>query len=194
MENKSTDRRVQRTRRLLLDALVAQILEKGYESVTVQDIIDHANVGRSTFYAHFQDKEDLLLSGFEILRGEFEKHLMGEGNNIEDPWGFSLIIFRHIQVNPKLFKIMVGKQGNAMILQRFIKYLTMMVNSHIKTELPLKARELIPPEVLSLYIIGSLTALLTWWVDNDIPYTAERMNEMYQQLTQPGVEALFKMN
>jgi AcrR family transcriptional regulator len=50
------DRRILRTRRSLLDALVGLILEKGYEAVTVQDVIDRADVGRSTFYAHFHDK------------------------------------------------------------------------------------------------------------------------------------------
>jgi hypothetical protein len=48
MAAKTPDRRVQRTRKLLQDALIALVLEKGYEAVTVQDIIDHANVGRST--------------------------------------------------------------------------------------------------------------------------------------------------
>src|SRR5690242_13310 len=67
-QQKAPDRRIQRTRQLLLDSLIQLILEKGYESITVQDIIDRANVGRSTFYSHFQDKEDLLLSGFESMR------------------------------------------------------------------------------------------------------------------------------
>ena len=57
MATKAPDRRVQRTRKLLQDALMALILEKGYEAVTIQDIIDRANVGRSTFYAHFLDKQ-----------------------------------------------------------------------------------------------------------------------------------------
>jgi AcrR family transcriptional regulator len=62
------DRRVQRTNQLLRAALVSLIQEKGYENITVQNIIDRANVGRATFYAHFENKEDLLVSGFEDLR------------------------------------------------------------------------------------------------------------------------------
>ena len=62
------DRRVQRTRELLRGALFSLIREKGFEVLTVQDIIDRANVGRATFYAHFDNKEDLLLSGFDVLR------------------------------------------------------------------------------------------------------------------------------
>jgi AcrR family transcriptional regulator len=64
MVARNDDRRVQRTRQLLRTALVPLIEENGFEALTVQDIIDRANVGRATFYAHFDKKEDLLVSGF----------------------------------------------------------------------------------------------------------------------------------
>src|SRR6266542_5467464 len=68
MEAKAPDRRVQRTRQLLQGALMSLIQEKGYEALTVQDILDRANAGRATFYAHFDDKEDLLVSRLDGLR------------------------------------------------------------------------------------------------------------------------------
>ena len=74
MKKIQMDRRIQRTRQLLHEALIELIQEKGYEAVTVQDILDRANLGRSTFYLHYRDKEELLLSGFERLRDEFEAH------------------------------------------------------------------------------------------------------------------------
>jgi len=78
MAVKAEDRRVRRTRTLLQDALIALILEKGYEAVTVQDIIDRADVGRSTFYAHFLDKQQLLLSRVEELHAFLaQQHAQG---------------------------------------------------------------------------------------------------------------------
>ena len=68
MTAKAEDRRVQRTRALLLSALLDLIVEQGYEEITVQDIVDRANVGRSTFYAHFLDKRELLLTGVDGLQ------------------------------------------------------------------------------------------------------------------------------
>src|SRR5919198_534909 len=65
---RAVDRRIQRTQQLLRSALMSLIQEKGFESLSVQDIIDRANVGRATFYAHFDNKEDLLASGIEELR------------------------------------------------------------------------------------------------------------------------------
>ena len=190
MEKKGIDRRIQRTRQLLLDALVAIILEKGYEAVTVQDIIDRANVGRSTFYAHFQDKEDLFLSGFENLRSQFEQHLAGDGKEPNNPWALSLIIFEHVQANQRLFKAMIGKQSQGAMTRHFNQYLAALIRGHIKGQMPEKAREQVPPDVLAQVIVSSLMALLTWWLDNDLPYTAARMTEMYQALIRPGVEAL----
>ena len=60
MESRKVDRRIQRTRQLLDDALIELILEKGYDKITVQNIVDQANAGRSTFYSHFLDKDDLM--------------------------------------------------------------------------------------------------------------------------------------
>jgi AcrR family transcriptional regulator len=191
MEKKTMDRRIQRTRQLLLDALVALILEKGYEDITVQDIIDRANVGRSTFYAHFQDKEDLFLSGFESLRDQFEAHLLG-GAESTNPWALSLILFEHVQASQRLFKAMMGKQSRGGMTQHFNKYLVVLLRSHMKQQMPPKAREKVPPEVMAQLVVSTLTALLTWWLDNDLPYTAERMNQMYEMVMRPGIEALLQ--
>jgi AcrR family transcriptional regulator len=66
------DRRVARTRRALYEALIRLIKRKGYAALTVQEIIDEADIGRATFYAHYRGKDDLLRGGFERLRGELK--------------------------------------------------------------------------------------------------------------------------
>src|SRR5687768_18535965 len=62
---KKTDARVRRTRDALGDALVALMQEKPFDTITVQDVLDRAKVGRSTFYSHYSDKDDLLMSDAE---------------------------------------------------------------------------------------------------------------------------------
>ena len=194
MEKKVTDRRIQRTRQLLQDAMLVLILEKGYEAVTVQDVIDHANVGRSTFYAHFQDKEDLFLSEFETMRTQFEQHLMSQTVTDESPWGLSLMMFQHAQSQHQLYKALVGKQGGSVALAHFQKYLTSLLREHLEPQFLRKKNVPISPEVLAYYLVSSFMALLTWWLDHDLPYPAERINDIYRQLTQPGVEAIIKEN
>ena len=68
----SMDRRSARTRRALHEALISLILRKGYDGITIQEIIDEADIGRATFYAHYRGKEDLLRGGFEALRAELK--------------------------------------------------------------------------------------------------------------------------
>jgi AcrR family transcriptional regulator len=81
------DRRVRRTRRILIEALIQLILEKGYSRITVQDILDRADVGRSTFYSHFRDQEALLVACFDSLRDELRGEIdaMTPGASQPDP-------------------------------------------------------------------------------------------------------------
>jgi AcrR family transcriptional regulator len=184
------DRRIQRTRQLLQDALVALILEKGYEATTVQDVIDRANVGRSTFYAHFQDKEDLFLSGFEHLRSQFEEHLLGQSITETSPWELSLVMFQHAQGYQRVYKALIGERSGPIVLAQIQKYLLTLIGEHLRPQLPAGKKGVIPLEILTLYVVSSLTTLLTWWLDHDMPYPAEEINNMFRQLTQPALEAM----
>lgn len=190
MAEKNEDRRIQRTRKLLQEAMLALILEKSYEEVTVQDVIDRANVGRSTFYAHFQGKEDLLLSEFETFQSMFEHHLLSQPATDTSPWSLSLVMFQHAQGNLQLYKALAGKQGGSPALAYLQKYLSALLRVHLKQQSSKKENILVPPDILAHYLVSSFMSLLTWWLDNNLPYSAERMNDMFRQLTQPGVEAV----
>src|SRR5262245_3678348 len=95
-----TDRRVRRTRELLRNAFVSLVHEKGYDRITVQDILDRADVGRSTFYAHFRDKEDLLRSGFEDVHAALaaEKEAAERQSGRDTPFLQPLLaVFQHVE-------------------------------------------------------------------------------------------------
>ena len=190
MEKRMEDRRIQRTRKLLQDALLALILEKGYDAVTIQDVLDRANVGRSTFYAHFQDKEALFLSEFEALRTLFENHLSGQSMTDADTWQLSLMMFLHAQSQHELYRALAGKQGGSIVLAHLQKYLYLLLSDHLKPHLANQKDAPVPLEILTQYLVSSFLSLLVWWLDHDMPYSAERMNDMFRQLTQPGVETI----
>jgi len=76
--NDKNDRRSQRTRQLISDAFVELLLEKGYEAMSIRDVIERANVGRSTFYSHFKDKEELFVSQLDRLLEALSRHLPQE--------------------------------------------------------------------------------------------------------------------
>jgi AcrR family transcriptional regulator len=122
---RAVDRRIQRTRQLLHGSLMALIQEKGFEALSVQDIIDRANVGRATFYAHFDSKEDLLASGIENLREslkERQRQARSAGGSDERLFAFSRELFTHANEHRTVFRAMVGKRsGLAIHRRRFVR-------------------------------------------------------------------------
>jgi AcrR family transcriptional regulator len=182
------DRRIQRTRQLLLNSLIELITEKGYESITVQNIIDRANVGRSTFYSHFQDKEDLLLSGSETMRMVFDDFRI-QPSPKNPNWDFSLALFQHVGEQRRFFKALLGKQAGNVILNRFQKTLTALLKEHFQKNFP-KKKPPIPLDICVQFFVSTFTGLLIWWLDNDLDYAAEQMNEYYRKLTEPTIQWL----
>ncbi|GMR10521.1 MAG: TetR/AcrR family transcriptional regulator [Anaerolineae bacterium] len=194
MKNEKMDRRVRRTRRLLNEALMSLIAEKGYEAITVQNIIDRADLGRSTFYAHYRDKEDLLLSGMDELVHSLLWRVEGmpmeaEGEGESRRILSTQSLFRHTQEQHRLYKAMVGGRGIDVIVKTIHDHLSSHILEQIERLLPDGQTTLVPPLVMAVYLAGALLTLLTWWLDNDMPYPPERMEEMFQQLTMPGVWA-----
>jgi AcrR family transcriptional regulator len=190
MQAERIDRRVQRTRQLLLDALIALILEKGYDKITVQNIIDRANVGRSTFYSHYLDKEDLMENSMERLLQELGQHMAkADTDGEEEAFPPSLPLFRHTQKQHHLYKAMIGGGGIDIV----VKAINDAIISHAQAHFERLEREgchlLVPMPVVTTYLAGSLQTLLTWWLDNDMPYPPEQINHMFLQLTMPGISA-----
>jgi AcrR family transcriptional regulator len=190
MNFKNSDRRSNRTRKSLQDALISLILEKRYAKVTVQDVIERANVGRSTYYAHFIDINDLLSSLFDGLREVLDQRLKDCSTSGVDPWEITLLMFQHASDQRWLYKAMIGERGSNVMLAHIKKYFTGVIQEHLNGHLSGRKDEMIPLEILTFYIANSFMELITWWLDRDLPYTAERMNNIFQQLVEHGLESV----
>ena len=192
IKKKILDRRINRTRKSLQDALPGLILEKGFSNITVQDVLDRANVGRSTFYAHFQNIDDLLLSQFDDVRMQFEDCVEAEGIPAENPWKLTELIFQHAQNQRQLYKALIGERGGNIMLAHIDRYFSALIKEHLQLQLSDMEPERLPSEVLTHYIVSSLTSLLIWWLDNDTQYSAEQMNAMFLELTVHGVQSVIE--
>src|SRR6266516_6349353 len=110
-----TDRRIPRTRGMLQQALMSLILKKDYETITIKDICDAANVGRSTFYAHYTSKDDLKRKGFDKLRKELvdrqREALTMAADDRDRSLGFSLTMFEHARDHVDHYRALVGGRG-----------------------------------------------------------------------------------
>src|SRR6266498_3247645 len=119
------DRRVQKTQDLLHEALASLIREKAYDSISVKEILDRANVGRSTFYMHFGDKDDLLVSGMhDMLRSVQAAGLPRSAKPYEQIIWFSLPIFEQISQHRHAGEARIGTRGRAIIHEHLQKVLT----------------------------------------------------------------------
>ena len=194
MGKKTLDRRIQRTRQLLREAFASSVLENGYEATTVQDILNRANLGRSTFYSHYRDKDELLVSGFEHLKQIFEEYdaQVPHGNPERPARAYPpvLLFFQHAADHHKLYKAILGSKQGADIVERYLyKMLSTRAGQHLKQLTPKGRKPPVPHEVILHYLVSSLLAILTWWLNHDLPYSAEEIYDMYHRLTIPGINA-----
>lgn len=185
------DRRVRRTQRLLLDALINLILERGYDRVTVGDVLERADVGRSTFYSHFRDKQDLLLSAFAQLRGDLQQELDGlaAGPPSMNAPGPALVLFTHAHQHRAVYRALCGKQGGVIVHRHLHTMFSELMLRHLQPHLD-AAGNAIPVPVVVEALTSAALGLLTWWLDHDMPHPPADIARMYQQLTTPGLLAL----
>ena len=201
MAEKQIDRRVKRTRRSLQEALIQLILEQGYDSVTIEEITDRADLGRTTFYLHFKDKEELFMHAIDTICEDFiEKHenLLAL---IEDP-GKTLPtlqmnlderilyhIFNHARNHADLYKVMLRGEGSAKASRRFSTVIKDETVKRLQAVTGLESK--VPLKIFALFFSGTLIEMVTWWLENDQPYSIEKMVQYYQQMfTQGALDTL----
>jgi AcrR family transcriptional regulator len=192
MADDRPDRRVARSRRLLQDALVALILERGYTAVTVQAVLDRADVGRATFYAHFTSKEDLLLSLFDGVRASLEQELhgitpamvgrFGEGVGLLEP------LFAHAGQNRRLYRALMRSQDSGTVLRSLREMLATPLREHLETALVQHGR--LPAASVELIVtafVSAVLGVLVWWLEEDRPETPAELDRVLERLLSLGL-------
>jgi AcrR family transcriptional regulator len=207
------DRRVRKTRKLLQDALIELVAEKGYESVTIREVLDRANVGRSTFYAHFQDKDQLLHSVLDYLGELFDQHKerllaatkhAAKPENTDPTLGLSptLSLFQFVGQNHRFFKAMLGKGGYGIFTKPIYDYVfahlhglftkpmddDVLAHLHesFKMVISREKYDSLESEVVAHYFVSAFIGILVWWVEKDMPCTAEEIDKLFRRLAMPG--------
>jgi AcrR family transcriptional regulator len=191
MAKKPIDRRILRTRATLQYALNALILKKGYDAITIQDICDAANVGRSTFYSHYTSKDDLKRKGFEKLRTllvdrQREALAMAAGNR-DRSLGFSLAMFEHARDHVDHYRALVGGRGGNVSLGSIRQILSDLVRKELAATTGKKSADVVPRELVVQYVVGAYMAVLTWWLDGGAKLPPERIDAMFRRLATEGI-------
>jgi AcrR family transcriptional regulator len=187
------DRRVRRTRKALRDALVTLMTEKGYESVTVQDIIDRADVGRSTFYTHFTDKDDLLRDNLAGLRSLLQRPVPTVVAGRRRPLlRFSLPLFRHVYAEQNMARALFGRPDGAPVVQQVEQLLIEVVGAELSMLSAGGPQGRVPQDAVVRFVVGAYLSLASWWLAGDEVLSPEAVDGMFQALVAPGVRAVFR--
>jgi AcrR family transcriptional regulator len=183
------DRRVARTRDRLGDALVKLLLEKPFDDITVQEVLDRAQVSRSTFYEHYRDKNDLFLSDvddfFELISTLLARH--NDQSERVAPVGE---FFTHIAEARDFYAAMVEsgrihdvkELGEAHFARSIEQRLEQQPRSNSLTKETRTA--------LAHAFAGALFALLSWWVQQGMHTSPRAMDDLFHGLVSRGVQAI----
>lgn len=178
------DRRQQKSKDAIFKAFSTLLETKRYNNLTVQDIIDEANIGRSTFYAHFETKDELLKAMCtEIFNHVFSNKLFTEkthdfsvGNNgIEAKLTH---ILHHLKDNERNLVGILTCESGELFMGYFKGYLTEMFSKYLN-EIHVNA----PADFVLNHLVGGFTESVKWWLDNKMKYTPEEIARFYIEVS-----------
>jgi len=195
---KIKDRRIEKTEALLREALSSLIREKAYDSIVVKEILDRANVGRSTFYTHFRDKDELLASTIhEMLRPAQSPQLRASPKPSERIIRFSLPILEYLEGHRH--EHVRGKPGldarsRALLHEHLQNVVAELIESDVERFFQgrRKTADAMPPAVLVQYVASTFVLVLNWWVETDSPLTPREVNELFRALVVPTLVTTLK--
>jgi AcrR family transcriptional regulator len=186
LKAETTDRRINRTQQSLRKALIELILEKHYDTISVQDIIDRANVGRSTFYTHFRDKEDLFRGDWERVLNHFVDQITVE--NLNEGRIFPIReLFEHLKDFHHFYRALVRSGKVEKIFSQGQQFMAGRIGEKLSSLLQTETS--VPISILANYLSGEIFSNLKWWLDNNMPYSPLQMDEFFHQLVVSGFMA-----
>ncbi|MGH6920111.1 MAG: TetR/AcrR family transcriptional regulator [Geminicoccaceae bacterium] len=177
---------------MLQHALMSLILKKGYEAITVEDICDAANVGRSTFYSHYTSKDDLKRSSLDehlrrLLVDRQRDALATPGDIRDRSLGFSLAMREHARDHIDLYRALVGGRGGTLALGTIRQIVSDLVRNELAATVDKNSADGIPRELVVQYVVGAYMAVLTWWLDGGAKLPPQRIDAMFRRLATDGI-------
>ena len=188
---RSKDRRVQKTQGLLHGALASLIHEKSYDAIVVKEILARANVGRSTFYTHFRDKDELLDRGLRSMLRACEANAPLRSTGPADRiLRFSLPLFAHIEQLRGASDASAGVQRQAVIHERLERVLAELIVDDlrgVRSERQPPSAEGVPRDLLARHVASTFLLVLNWWMESPEPLPARKANDLFRALILPAL-------
>ena len=167
-----TDRRVQKTQRSLHEALFGLVREKDYDDIPVHEILDRANVGRSTFYAHFGGKDELLASGIEHMVARSDRRSITS---------FSLTVFEHHDQHRRTGRM--TQKTRTRLHDRLRAVVAERVREDLQQSMgPDPGGPKVPMDLLAEFVASTFVVVLDWWLDTRSPLAPAEVNDLFYSL------------
>lgn len=182
------DRRQQKTRAAIFSAFSTLLAEKSYSKITVQNIIDIANVGRTTFYAHFETKDDLLKELCEELFGHIINsaldctHTHGLYVDRNAPKSVFWHLLQHLQENDKNIIGLLSCESSEIFLRYFKDSLNELIKMRFVNQ---NDNREIPQDFLINHISGSFVEMVLWWIKGHMKQTPEELDRYFCMVIEP---------
>ena len=186
------DRRQQKTRAAIFHAFSSLLAEKSYSRITVQEIIDRANIGRTTFYAHFETKDDLLktlcdrLFSHIISSARDCTHTHGLYSDGSAPESVFCHLLQHLQENENNILELLSCESNEIFLRYFKDSLNGLVQSQFVNQ-NRKRNTDIPEDFLINHISGSFVEMALWWIKGRMKQTPVEPDHYFRAVIEPVI-------
>jgi len=202
------DRRVQRTLQSLRAALLELIKEKEYDEISIEEITERANVGRTTFYLHYKDKEDLLMEEFSTIMYERAQVLSEIPFSVWVPISEEdvkknkalqplLLVFEHIYENSELYYLLLKSSNSSKIVERIRKVSTDAIVKFVEAKMetdPIPLLDEVPIEFFAAFFSGALISVVSWWIREDMRHSPEDVTNMFRSLFFSGATGTFVLS
>lgn len=189
MKPKTVDRRTQRTRRALRDALLSLLMEKSWDELSVQDICKRADIGRSTFYLHFPSKEELLSGSLDDLRGALTASTVaGAKAQAAQPLAFLHGLLDHLYEQRRLCRLIFGRRSAHTVQVRFREMVAKLVADNLAAFAPASWRR----DAAVRYLAGALVEMLAWWIDGRPMRSVDEIEQLYMRFARPAIGELIR--
>ncbi|MCR5698203.1 MAG: TetR/AcrR family transcriptional regulator [Treponemataceae bacterium] len=189
------DRRQVKTRKAIFEAFINLITEKNYNKITIQEIIDEADIGRSTFYSHFQTKDELLMA----LCQDIFHHILETANDAHHTHGHQQVegvpnsvichMLQHIKENDHKILTLLSCEGNEFFLKYFKENLNKLMFINFIKDRPkneLEDTKLPPQDFLLNHISGSFVEMIQWWIKNGMKESPEELDAWFSRVITCG--------
>jgi len=194
LQSSKEDRRIIRTRKVITKSFISLLTEKGFQDISVADLTEHAEINRSTFYAHYKDKFDLLHAVIEekltSLSEELEATRVSHfvlSNAIDSPHPYFVTLFDHFQAHVGFYSVMFKRIEDSAVRSRMLEVIResqFIIISHFKLE----QKMLIPMDILLDYLCSSIIGIVEKWYENGMKYSANYMALQLTRISKLGTD------